>query len=257
MHRALGDRGCVVLINFRASHEQCCHPLELAVVAGHHINSGEPPDYSSCVGDHSLAKTAFQIRGRGFDGMGCDQIGEIEHGPIIRHASCHLLRGKLAISQGSVRNLLSAATLRATVHTRAIVLKRVCASGPPTTPCAHDITIATDQRGYTPTDGGAVTPTGRRAFRRRRRIRQGHRSEACGGEAKQRYQTAIALGESASIAELDATVIGREQLTPEQHSVLLSGGRQAVVQNRLAWVVTARLTRQANRKSDRTCDINL
>ena len=123
MHRALGDRGCVVLINFRASHEQCCYPLELAVVAGHHINSGEPPDYSSCFGDHSLAKTAFQIRGRVFDGMGCDEIGEIEHGAIIRHASCHLLRGKLAISQGSVRNLLSAATLRATVHNRAIVLK--------------------------------------------------------------------------------------------------------------------------------------
>ena len=167
MHRALGDRGCVVLINFRASHEQRCHPLELAVVAGHHINSGEPPDHSSCFGDHSLAKTAFQIRGRVFDGMGCDQIGEIEHGPIIRHASCHLLRGKLAISQGSVRNLLSATTLRATVLNCAIVLKRVCASCPPTTPCAHDIAIATDQRGYTPTDGGAVTPTDRRALRRR------------------------------------------------------------------------------------------
>jgi hypothetical protein len=66
-----------------------------------------------------LAKTAFQIRGRVFDDMGCDQIGEIEHGPIIRRPSCHLLRGKLAISQGSVRNLLSAATLRATVLNRA------------------------------------------------------------------------------------------------------------------------------------------
>lgn len=136
MHRALGDRGCVVLINFRARHEQCCHLFELAVVAGHHINSAEAPDYSSCFGDHSLAKTAFQIRGRVFDDTGCDQIGEIKHGPIIRRPSCHLLRGKLTISQGSVRNLLSAATLKATVLNRAIVLKRVCAPCPPTTPCA-------------------------------------------------------------------------------------------------------------------------
>jgi restriction endonuclease Mrr len=68
-------------------------------------------------------------------------------------------------------------------------------------------------------------------------------------------QAGIALGGSASIAELDAAVIDREQLTPEQRSVLLSGGRQAVVQNRLAWVVTARLPCQANLKSDSTCDI--
>ncbi len=51
-------------------------------------------------------------------------------------------------------------------------------------------------------------------------------------------QTAIALGGSASIAELDAAVIEREQLTPEQQSVLLSGGPQTVVQNRLAWART-------------------
>lgn len=51
-------------------------------------------------------------------------------------------------------------------------------------------------------------------------------------------QAAIALGGSASIAELDAAVIEREQLTPEQQSVLLSGGRQALVQNRLAWART-------------------
>ena len=51
-------------------------------------------------------------------------------------------------------------------------------------------------------------------------------------------QAAIALGGSASIAELDAAVIEREQLTPEQQSVLLSGGPQTVVQNRLAWART-------------------
>jgi restriction system protein len=51
-------------------------------------------------------------------------------------------------------------------------------------------------------------------------------------------QAAIGLGGSASIAELDAAVIEREQLTPEQQSVLLSGGRQALVQNRLAWART-------------------
>lgn len=51
-------------------------------------------------------------------------------------------------------------------------------------------------------------------------------------------QAAIALGGSASIAELDAAVIEREQLTPEQQSVLLSGGPQTVVQNRLGWART-------------------
>ena len=51
-------------------------------------------------------------------------------------------------------------------------------------------------------------------------------------------QAAIELGGSASIAELDAAVIAREGLTPEQQSVLLSGGRQALVQNRLAWART-------------------
>jgi restriction endonuclease Mrr len=51
-------------------------------------------------------------------------------------------------------------------------------------------------------------------------------------------QAAIALGGSASIAELDAAVIEREQLTPEQQSVLLSDGPQTVVQNRLAWART-------------------
>ena len=51
-------------------------------------------------------------------------------------------------------------------------------------------------------------------------------------------QAAIGLGGSASIAELDAAVIEREQPTPEQQSVLLSGGRQALVQNRLAWAWT-------------------
>lgn len=51
-------------------------------------------------------------------------------------------------------------------------------------------------------------------------------------------QAAIALGGSASIAELDAAVIEREQLTLEQQSVLLSGGPQTVLQNRLAWART-------------------
>jgi restriction system protein len=51
-------------------------------------------------------------------------------------------------------------------------------------------------------------------------------------------QAAIELGGSASIAELDAAVIALEGLTPEQQSVLLSGGPQTVVQNRLAWART-------------------
>ncbi len=51
-------------------------------------------------------------------------------------------------------------------------------------------------------------------------------------------QAAIELGGSASIAELDAAVIAREGLTPEQQSVLLSSGPQTVVQNRLAWART-------------------
>jgi restriction system protein len=51
-------------------------------------------------------------------------------------------------------------------------------------------------------------------------------------------QAVIALGGSASIAELDAAVIEGEQLTPDQQSVLLSGGPQTVVKNSLAWART-------------------
>lgn len=51
-------------------------------------------------------------------------------------------------------------------------------------------------------------------------------------------QAVIALGGSASIAKLDAAVIEREKLTPKQQRVLLSGGPQTVVQNRLAWART-------------------
>lgn len=51
-------------------------------------------------------------------------------------------------------------------------------------------------------------------------------------------RAAIEIGGSASIAELDAAVIAREGLTPAQQSVLLSGGPQTVVQNRLAWART-------------------
>jgi hypothetical protein len=90
-------------------HEQfCTKVLELAVVAGHHINPGEPPDFSSCFGDHSLAVTAFQIRGRVFDDEGSNEIGRGGHNAILRRTSCHLLRGKTAISEEFVRNLPSA-----------------------------------------------------------------------------------------------------------------------------------------------------
>jgi hypothetical protein len=112
----LGDRASK-LISGRGSHDGCVttgaerHPeqfctnlLELAVVAGHHINPGEPPDFSSCFGDHSLAVTAFQIRGRVFD----DEIRGGRHKTTLRRASYHLLRGKPAISEEFVRNLLSA-----------------------------------------------------------------------------------------------------------------------------------------------------
>jgi hypothetical protein len=82
--------------------------LELAVVAGHHINPGEPPDFSSCFGDHSLAVTAFQIRGRVSDDVGFNEMGGGRHRAILRRASCRLLRGKTAISEEFARNLLSA-----------------------------------------------------------------------------------------------------------------------------------------------------
>ena len=80
---------------------------EVAVLAGHHINPGEPPDFSSCFGDRSLAVTAFQIRGRVFDDVGCNEMGRCGHRAILRRASCHPLRGKRAISEEFVENLLS------------------------------------------------------------------------------------------------------------------------------------------------------
>lgn len=82
---------------------------EVAVLAGHHINPGEPPDFSSCFGDRSLAVTAFQIRGRVFDDVGCNEMGRCGHRAILRRASCHPLRGKRAISEEFVENLLSGA----------------------------------------------------------------------------------------------------------------------------------------------------
>jgi hypothetical protein len=118
-------------------HEHfCTDPLELAVVAGHHINPGEPPDFSSCFGDHSLALTAFQIRGRVFEDVGSNEMGRGGHRAILRRASCHLLRGKTAISEEFVRNLLSdgpdAGACRPRSHSH---------SGPPTgggtAPCGH------------------------------------------------------------------------------------------------------------------------
>lgn len=108
---SLGDRARFGLINFPANHEQrCCGPLELAVVAGHHINPGELPDYSSCFGDYPLAVTAFQIRGRVIDDVVYNLIGEGGHSAILRRASCHLLRGKTGIFEEFVRNLLRSAT---------------------------------------------------------------------------------------------------------------------------------------------------
>lgn len=112
---SLGGHARFGPISFRANHEQCCSgPLDLAVVAGHHINAGEAPDYSSCFGDYTLAVTAFQVRGRVFDDVVCNEIVEGGHSAILRRASCHLLRDKTAISEEFVRNLLSAATLRST-----------------------------------------------------------------------------------------------------------------------------------------------
>ena len=51
-------------------------------------------------------------------------------------------------------------------------------------------------------------------------------------------QAVIALGGSASIAELDAAVIDRENLSPEVQSVLHGDGPMTEVQYRLAWART-------------------
>jgi restriction system protein len=51
-------------------------------------------------------------------------------------------------------------------------------------------------------------------------------------------QAVIALGGSASIAELDAAVIDRENLSPEVQSVLHHEGPMTEVQYRLAWART-------------------
>jgi len=51
-------------------------------------------------------------------------------------------------------------------------------------------------------------------------------------------QAAIALGGSASIAELDAAVIDREQFSEEQQAVLHGDGPQTEIQYRLAWART-------------------
>jgi restriction system protein len=51
-------------------------------------------------------------------------------------------------------------------------------------------------------------------------------------------QAAIALGGSASIAELDAAVIDREQFSGEQQDVLHGDGPQTEIQYRLAWART-------------------
>ena len=96
--------GCVTTGAERHHEQFCTNLLELAVVAGHHINPGEPPDFSSRFGDHSLAVTAFQIRRRIFD----DEMTRGGHKTTLRRASYHLLRGKPAISEEFVRNLLSA-----------------------------------------------------------------------------------------------------------------------------------------------------
>ena len=51
-------------------------------------------------------------------------------------------------------------------------------------------------------------------------------------------QAVIALGGSASIAELDAAVIDREQFSPESQSVLHGDGPSTEIQYRLAWART-------------------
>ncbi len=51
-------------------------------------------------------------------------------------------------------------------------------------------------------------------------------------------QAAIALGGSASIAELDAAVIDREQFSGDQQDVLHGDGPQTEIQYRLAWART-------------------
>jgi restriction system protein len=51
-------------------------------------------------------------------------------------------------------------------------------------------------------------------------------------------QALIALGGSASIAELDAAVIDREQFSPEVQSVLHGDGPLTEIQYRLAWART-------------------
>jgi len=51
-------------------------------------------------------------------------------------------------------------------------------------------------------------------------------------------QAAIALGGSASIAELDAAVIDREQFSEEQQAVLHGDGPQTEIRYRLAWART-------------------
>jgi restriction system protein len=51
-------------------------------------------------------------------------------------------------------------------------------------------------------------------------------------------QAVLALGGSASIAELDAAVIDRENLSPEVQSVLHGDGPMTEVQYRLAWART-------------------
>ena len=51
-------------------------------------------------------------------------------------------------------------------------------------------------------------------------------------------QAVIALGGSASIAELDAAVIDREQFSPEAQSVLHGDGPTTEIQYRLAWART-------------------
>src|SRR6476469_2045304 len=51
-------------------------------------------------------------------------------------------------------------------------------------------------------------------------------------------QAAITLGGSASIAELDAAVIDREQFSDQQQDVLHGDGPQTEIQYRLAWART-------------------
>src|ERR1700694_879055 len=51
-------------------------------------------------------------------------------------------------------------------------------------------------------------------------------------------QTVIALGGSASIAELEAAVIEREDISPEVQGVLHGDGPMTEVQYRLAWART-------------------